>query len=213
MTERTLRIERAVNELMNDLPADVASEDIVDQHMQRLVADYGLSVDRAQTATRQYLTASREGVAEYLVTHLARTTETPPTRDVVIEDLEFLANWSVPLEDASAVVRRKYDPADPADPDPADPDSAPDSATGVPTGATDAEVAAAIPSLDDHEWSSTSDRAHPGPDDSDILDADSRETDDGTAASTYRRIWRTRIVARLASTIRTARRRLAEHRL
>ncbi|WP_123538959.1 hypothetical protein [Halosimplex salinum] len=208
MTERTLRIERAVNELMNDLPADVASEDIVDQHMQRLVADYGLSVDRAQTATRQYLTASREGVAEYLVTHLARTTETPPTRDAVVEDLEFLANWSVPLEDASAVVRRKYDPVDPADPD-----SGLDSATGVPTGATDAEVAAAIPSLDDHEWSSTSDRADPGPDDSDILDADSRETDDGTAAPTYRRIWRTRIVARLASTIRTARRRLAEHRL
>ncbi|WP_049987565.1 hypothetical protein [Halobellus rufus] len=208
MTERTLRIERAVNELMNDLPADVASEDIVDEHMQRLVADYGLSVDRAQTATRQYLTTSREGVAEYLVTHLARTTETPPTRDAVVKDLEFLANWSVPLEDASAVVRRKYDPAAPADPD-----SAPDSATGVPTGATDAEVAAAIPSLDDHEWSSTPDRADPGPDDSDILDADSRETDDGTAAPTYRRIWRTRIVARLASTVRTARRRLAAHRL
>ena len=209
MTERTLRIERAVNELMNDLPADVASEDIVDEHMQRLVADYGLSVDRAQTATRQYLTASREGVAEYLVTHLARRTETPPTRDAVVKDLEFLANWSVPLEDASAVIRRKYDPADPADPDPADPNSA----VGVPAGATDAEVAAAISSLDDHEWSSTSDRADPDPDDPDILDADARETGDGTAAPTNRRSWRTRIVARLASTVRTARRRLAEHRL
>jgi len=115
--------------------------------MQRLVADYSLSVDRAQTATRQYLTASREEVAEYLVTHLVRTTETPPTRDAVVEDLEFLANWSVPLEDASAVVRRKYDPADQADPDLVGLDSDPDSATGVPTGATDAEVAAAIPSL------------------------------------------------------------------
>lgn len=208
MTERTLCIERAVNELMNDLPADVASKDIVDEHMQRLVADYGLSVDRAQTATRQYFTASREGVAEYLVTHLARTTESPPSRDAVVEDLEFLANWSVPLEDAFAVVRRKYDPADPTDPDLADPDSA----TGVPTGATDAEVAAAIPSLDDHEWSSTSDLADPNIDDPDILDADARETSDGTAIPIYRRRWRTRVVAHLASMVRTTRRTLAKHR-
>jgi hypothetical protein len=204
MTERMLRIERAVNELMNDLPAGVASKDVVDEHMQRLVEDYGLSVDRAQTATRQYLTATREGVAVYLVAQLAQTFETPPTRDAVVADLEFLAEWRVPLGEASEVVRRKYDPADPDDPTPAD------SATGVPTGATDAEVAAAIPSLDDHEWSSTSDLADP--DDQDILDTEARATSDAPTAPSRNRSWRATIVARLASTVRTARRWLTEHR-
>jgi hypothetical protein len=206
MTERILRIERAVNELMNDLPAGVASKDVVDEHMQRLVEDYGLSVDRAQTATRQYLTATREGVAEYLVVQLAQTSETPPTRDAVVADLDFLAEWRVPLGDASEVIRRKYGPADPDDPAPAD------SATGVPTGATDAEVAAAIPSLDDHEWPSTSDLADPDPDDQDILDAEARATSDAPTAPSRRRSWRATIVARLASTVRTARRWLTEHR-
>ena len=204
MTERMLRIERAVNELMNDLPAGVASKDVVDEHMQRLVEDYGLSVDRAQTATRQYLTATREGVAVYLVAQLAQTFETPPTRDAVVADLEFLAEWRVPLGEASEVVRRKYDPADPDDPTPAD------SATGVPTGATDAEVAAAIPSLDDHEWSSTSDLADP--DDQDILDTEARATSEAPTAPRRNRSWRATIVARLASTVRTARRWLTEHR-
>jgi hypothetical protein len=113
MNAQSLRVKRAVNELMNELPAGVASKDDVDEHMQRLVEDYGLSVDRAQEATRQYLTTTREGVAEYLITQLARTSETPPTRDAIIADLEFLASWHVPLGDAVEIVRRQYDPADP----------------------------------------------------------------------------------------------------
>lgn len=201
MSARTLRVERAVNELANDLPAGVASEEDIDEHMQRLVEDYGLSVDRAQAATRHYLTATREGVAGRLVSQLSRTADTPPTRDAVVADLEFLETWAVPLGDASEVILREHgqtvrtdrDRADPADhADPADP------RRGVPWGATDAEVAAAIPGMDDQSWTSESDLADPTPDDHDILDADARETSASTSTAT--------IVARLTSTVRTARR-------
>lgn len=206
MSARTLRVERAVNELANDLPAGVASEEDVDEHMRRLVEDYGLSVDRAQAATRHYLTATREGVAARLVSQLSRTADTPPTRETIDADLELLETWGVPLGDASEVIRREHDPAVRTDRDRADPADHADLADprrGVPRGATDAEVAAAIPGLDDQSWTSESDLADPNPDDHDILDADARET-----ASTDRpqTASRATIVARLTATVRTARR-------
>jgi hypothetical protein len=199
MTEQTLRIERAVNELMNELPAGVASKEDVDEHMQRLIEDYGLSVDRAQAASRHYLTTTRERVAACLVSQLAQTTDTPPSRDAVVADLELLADWRVPLGDAYEVVRREYEPADSDDLDPAAPD---DQRTGFSRGATDAEVAAAIPDLDTNSWTSESDFADPDLDDHDILDADAGATGDHPAAARARAESRATIAGRLSSIVR-----------
>lgn len=135
MTARTLRIERAISELTSELPVGVASREVVEAHMHRLVEDYGLPIAQAKDATRTYLTSNREAMAGCLVTQLAQTTETPPTRDAVVADFELLGAWHVPLADAYDIVRREYDPGDPV--------------SGVPRGATDAEVAAAVPVLDD----------------------------------------------------------------
>ena len=209
MSVRTLRVERAVNELANDLPPGVASEEDVDEHMRRLVEDYGLSVDRAQAATRHYLTATREGVAASLVSQLSRTADTPPTREAIVAELERLETWGVPLGDAFEVIRREHDRTVRTARDRADRDDHADPADplrGVPRGATDAEVAAAIPGLDDQSWTSEADLADPDPDDHDILDAETRETRDSSSAARPRTASRATIVARLTSTVRTARR-------
>ena len=170
MTARTLRVERAISELTCELPVGVASQEVVEVHMHRLVEDYGLPVAQAQDATRTYLTSNREAMAGSLVTQLAQTTETPPTRDDVVADLELLGAWHVPLANAYDVVRREYDPADPTNLA----DTA-DQTSGVPQGATDAEVAAAVPVLDDPLEPTEDD--HVDPDSADqIIDADASDT-------------------------------------
>ena len=192
MTARTLRVERAISELTSELPVGVASREVVEAHMHRLVEDYGLPVAQAQDATWTYLTSNREAMAGCLVTQLAQTTETPPTRDAVVAGLELLGAWHVPLADAYDVVRREYDPADPADPT--------DLTNGVPQGATDAEVAAAVPVLDDPLEPTERDQVDLDSADQ-IIDADAGDTAPRTQSEL-----RAMIVERVVSIAEAARR-------
>lgn len=140
------RIQATVAQLAKQLPASLASPESIDAHLRRLMIDYGLPAETARHAAKTYFTKSREGMAARLATELkAANTEKPiPARRQLVGDLKLLSRWEIPLEDAHDIVYRAYIDEGVGD----------DSGGSPPAHeATDEEVADAVPTLNDPDFS------------------------------------------------------------
>lgn len=145
MSNERHRIQATVAQLAKQLPASLASPEAIDAHLRRLIIDYGLPAETARHAAKTYFTKSREGMAARLVTELeAANTEKPtPSCRQLVGDLELLSRWEVPLEDAHDIVYRAHIDEEVSGP----------SSRSPPHEATDEEVADAVPTLDDPDFS------------------------------------------------------------